>query len=122
MAKVLVRVNTDKKHPYDINDVVVVVEDNHTFGVSEMDSNMFRVVQITGKTAKELEYLMDAYYRTPIEYMPKAYMKQPKLLINYLLKKSNKYEWKIKAERRYKIDLNSEIIDKRMGNNVSSID
>jgi len=112
MAKALVRVNTDKNHPYDVNDVVVVVDDDHIFGLKELDAEVFKVIELTGKTAKELRYLTSPNLESPIKLMPPAFKMNPKLMFKYLLGKEDPMSRGLINQRRYKIE-NKQIIDKK---------
>jgi len=112
MAKALLRVNTTESHSYDDNDIVVIVEDDHIFGTMELDINVFNIVDIPGKTVQELQYLMEPDLGSPIDSMPAAFKRNPRLMIKYLLNKNELSKRKLNNQRRYKIE-NDQIIDKR---------
>lgn len=113
MAKALLRVNTTSNHSYDDNDIVVIVDDNHEFGKEELDTNVFKVSEIPGKSAKELQYLIAPDLESPIKLLPPSFKKNEKLMIKFLLNKDILNNIKTINQRRYQIDNNNEIIDKR---------
>jgi len=113
MAKALLRVSTNETHPYDDNDIIIIVEDGYIFGATELDTNIFKVVDIpSGKTAEELKYLVSSDLESPAKSMPPAFKRIPELMIQFLLNNGDSNSREITHQRRYQID-NDKIIDKR---------
>jgi len=111
MAELLVRVNVPSGHTYSNNDVVAVMPDNHTWGAGELDTNIFRIVSLPG-SVDELKYLLEEDRGSPIDSMPPAFKKDPKLFLKYLLGVGETIESTVINKRRYKIE-NNKVFDKR---------
>lgn len=82
MAKLLIRAvdNTvadpveDRRSSYKAGDIVMVVDDDHVFGMAEL-SNRFRIESVPGQAAA-WQYLMAADNRLAL---PKSLLKMPRL-------------------------------------------
>jgi len=112
MAEILVRINVPSEYIYSNNDVVAVMPDNHNWGAAELDTSIFKIVSVPG-AAEELKYLIGEDSESPIDAMPPAFRKDPKLFLQYILKTHGPGERVLKNVRRYRISDNNQIIDKR---------
>jgi len=113
MAEILVRINVPEGHVYSNNDIVVIKEDGHDWGAGELDTTVFRIVSISG-SVDEMKYLLEEDRESPIDSMPPAFRKEPKLFLQYLLKNEDPSKRELKNTRRYQIsENNKQIIDKR---------